>query len=320
MYRADASDTDQKIERLERELNVAYQEQYPTTDDSEISLALLRFRAQRLAKDIESFRERHTKEPLWRRLGKRVRRVTQLRLTAGFIAGVSAFWLALGIHAKLTSLEDGRSCRAEVLESAPADAVDPQAEPAATAEPASTDEPTVTTAPETGDPGPDPHAESHVALSVNDYKVLLARSHAFFRAVEKRDGRALAALAHPLKDLQLGDEHVSLTRALLRDCFSSRRTHTVNVSAASEDTAEKTCGDIFATYADTPYERAPDVLFNEEPAAPGISTASADGPFVFFYLPGEEGQELSWRGVELVFQKYGDDFVLTAVHKAYWTP
>jgi hypothetical protein len=320
MYRADASDNDQKIERLERDLNVAYQEQYPASDNSEVGLALLRFRAQRLARDIESFRARHTREPVWRVLGRLARRqLARHRLATGFVVGVCTFAVALCVSVKLTG-PHAPEAAVTSSETAVTNAVESQVEPAPSTEPTPAAEPAATAAPDTAEPALDPPAEAHVALSVKDYKELLARSHAFFRAVEKRDGHALAELVHPLKDLQMGDERVSFTRAILRDCFSSRRTYTVQQSAAGDDTEDETCGAIFHRYAETPYERAPDVLFNEEPPPDGLGFTQAGGsaPFVYFYFP--DTDERNWHGLQLAFERYDHDLVLTGVHRVYWTP
>lgn len=311
MYRSDASDNLQKIERLERELNLAYEEQFPTANDAEVGLALLRFRAQRLARDIESFREKHQREPLWKRLKKHV---TRLGLGLGFVAGAGVASMAWGARTLVTHAGEQPAESYEAHETPPPTTIEQTAEPAATVEPVTTAEPEAT--PTT----PDPPAPERVPLSPKDYKELLARSQAFFRAVQKHDGAALAGLAHPRDGITLEDERLSLTQPLLRDCFTNRHLHTIPVSSASEETVDKTCGDILAFYADTPFARSPDVMFNAVPenvAANGVQPA---GPYVFFYLPPAADSELSWQGVTLTFARYGSELVITGVTKQYWTP
>ena len=323
MYRADAPDDEQKIERLERELNLAYHTQNAGDDGSEISLALLRFRAKRLAKDVAALRARHAPEPLSTRLANQVRRATKHRLAMGFVAGVGAVSLAWGVRAELltgTAVEE--VAELDMIETAPPSTVDPPAALDTIAGPLASNEPAAT-APD-GSADADPETPTpHVALSAQDYQKLLERSRSFFHAIEERDGSALAALVHPLGLLSMKEEGITLARGALRRCFSSRSTERVFVTAASDETVNKTCGDILAAYVETPYERSRDVTFNEEPNAPGLSmprpTTGPRSPFVFFYLPSPRG-DLLWQGAELVFDRYGDDFVLTAVHKLYWTP
>lgn len=322
MYRADAPDDEQRIERLERELNLAYQTKDAGDGGSEISLALLRFRAKRLAKDVAAFRARHAPEPLLTRLANKARRATKHGLAMGFVAGVGAVSLAWGAQAELAGAPVEEAVELDVIETAPPSAVTSQATLDTIAGPLASNEPAATAPDGTADQDPAP-AAPHVALSAHDYEKLIERSGSFFRAIEERDGAALAALVHPLGLLSMKEEGITLARGALRRCFSSRSTERVFVTAASDETVDKTCGDIFAAYVETPYQRSLDVTFNEEPNAPGLSlprpTTGKRSPFVFFYLP-SPGGDLLWQGVELTFDRYGDDFVLTAVHKLYWTP
>ncbi len=320
MYRTDGTDSLQKIERLERELNLAYEEQFPTANDADVGLALLRFRAQRLARDIDSFREKHQREPLWKRWKKKV---TRVGLGFGFVAGAGLVAMTWGARSLVShapgELAEGYEAHetpppAEITE--PAVAVAPVAtlEPVTIAEPEATPEPPA--APEPAAP-----EATRVPMSPRDYQEMLAHSLGFFRAIAKRDGEAIARLAHPRNGLTLGDESLSLTPALLRDCFTNRHLHTIPVSAAAEDTEQKTCGDILSFYAQTPYARSPDVLFNALPGpveANGVAPASA--PYVFFYLPANDENTADWQGVSLAFARYGRELVLVGVHRQYWTP
>jgi len=322
MYRTDGTDSLQKIERLERELNLAYEEQFPTTNDADVGLALLRFRAQRLARDIESFREKHQREPLWKRLKKNV---TRFGLGLGFVAGacvVSMTWGALTLRMNNErAYVDGL----EAHETPPPQESVQTAEPAATeapvesAEPASTAEPTPPSEADARSTQDVP-ARNHFPLSLRDHKEMLAASQSYFHGVAKRDGAALARLAHPTKGIVFEDEHLSFTPALLRDCFVNRHVYEVPVNSASDDVEKKTCGDVLASYQEKAYARAPDVLINAVPANVAANGAQPDAPFLFFYLPPEEGSELSWEGVTLAFERYGSEMVLVSVQRQYWTP
>ena len=332
MYRDQAESTQQRIERLERELNLAYHEHDPTSDDAEIGLALLRFRAQRLAKDIEAFRSKHQREPLLQRLGKRARLFGQSRFGKS-LAVVGAFTFGMGLHAHLASKppapEDAARTAAEIeqiaadiRESAGATATPPESND-------SSDAPSDTTATstESGDshmhcPGDDKPSEtdSRAAFSMNDYKQLMAQTQAFFRAVRKHDSAALAEMAHPQKDLILGDEHIQLSPSQLRDCFTSSRTHVVNINSVADETERKTCAQVFHAYVEAPYDRSNDVTFNDVPELPGYTVTDETEPYVFLYVPPLANEELSWRGVRLEFERYDGSFVLTGIYKAYWTP
>lgn len=344
MYRDQAESTQQRIERLERELNVAYQEQNPRTDNAELGLALLRFRAQRLAKDVEDFRATHQKEPLLQRIGKRARLFGQSRFGKS-LAFVGAFTFGMGLHANLTpkppaaEVEMARTAAqieqivSEIEKSSGATATPTTATGEDSGDlpcPSSTATASTTATPDDSGsfhmrcPGSDAPSETtvdpHVTLSMKDYKELMARSQAFFRAVRKHDGAALAEMAHPHDGLTLGDEGIVLAQRYLRDCFTSTRLHVVSVSAAADDTEQRTCAQVFQAYIDEPYDRSDDVTFNSVPDLPGYSTSDAKAPFVFLYVPPEKNEELSWRGVQLAFQRYGGEFVLTGIYKAYWTP
>ena len=334
MYRDQAESTQQRIDRLERELNVAYHEHDPKSDDAEIGLALLRFRAQRLAKDIDAFRSKHTKEPLLQRLGKRARAFGQSRFgrSLGFVC---TFTLGLAVQAsfqpKLYSQEEADARTAAQVEEDMRNFAAGTTTPAPTAAdtsppPAAPDN--TPAPPDTGDeghmhcPGSDapPETTPRAALSMKDYKEQMALTQAFFRAVRKHDSAALAGIAHPHKDLILGDEDIQLSQAQLRDCFTSSRSHQVSKSAAADDTEPRTCGQIFEAYINVPYDRSTDVTFNAVPDLSGYSAPDAKAPFVFLYVPPLANEELSWQGVRLEFERYDGSFVVTGIHKAYWTP
>ncbi|MFO0592596.1 MAG: hypothetical protein U0441_33945 [Polyangiaceae bacterium] len=334
MYRDQAESHQQRIERLERELNLAYQEHNPTSDDAEIGLALLRFRAQRLAKDIDAFREKHHKEPLLRRLGKRARAFGQSRFGKS-LAVVGAFTFGMGLHAHLAPkpppMDEETARTVEQMQEDIRDSSGAMAPPATPPEPSDTPSPgapsDTTTSNEPGTyhmhcPGSDSPSdkEPRQAFSMKDYKELMARTQAFFHAVRKHDSAALAGMAHPQKDLVLSDENIQLSAAQLGDCFTSSHTHLVSVSAASDDTKPQTCAEIFQAYIDTPYERSSDVMFNEVPDLSGFSPTSTAAPFVFLYLPPRNDEEPSWQGVQLLFERYDGGFVLTGIQKAYWSP
>lgn len=309
MYRTDASDILEKIERLERELARAYDEQQQTESgvDGDLNLALLGHRARTLSRDIETLRRRKAgAAPRWRRA---VQAITPCAVVIAFLTGAFTGASALFFAVSRTTPSRPEPPLPDLLAvelRRPAPAV----EEAGQAADADTE-----TAPDSRSlaDGPD---YKHEPLSPADYDKLMARSRAFFRAAEQHDGPALARLSHPTIGLYLSFEGVTLDPSALRTCFSSAKHYEFPMSPNNDDTRRETCGQIFDRYAT--FGHAPELTFNTVPEAATSLSMNEPEPYLFFFIPGREDRshEFFWEGFALVFDRFGDDFVLATTRRA----
>jgi hypothetical protein len=164
-----------------------------------------------------------------------------------------------------------------------------------------------------------PAGAEHEPLTAGDYEALLASSRSFFKAIEERDGKALASLVHPTGGVTLRDEGLTLDPEALLTCFSSGKRHTISNGGASDSTRNATCREVFRAYLSPDYTRAHEVTFNRVTGA-GFFMEDEPRTHVFFYVPGSKDRELSWRGVALIFERVGGRWAISEVVKAYWTP
>jgi hypothetical protein len=106
--------------------------------------------------------------------------------------------------------------------------------------------------------------------------------------------------AHPLSG---GGARLRPEREALRDLAGHRR----SLAGA------------LSRYADPDFTRA-NVTFNSMPDTPGFTPPADADPYVFFHFPASRQNELDWKGVMLTFARLGDEWVVTDVYYAQWTP
>jgi hypothetical protein len=333
MVHTDASDTLEKIDRKERELARAYEEQREAKGQAgdEMNLALLRFRARVLSRDIEALRGRTAGAgPRWRRALLAVTtRAAGIAFLSGAVAGAAA--LSFAQRRAAMSPPDPLPPDVPAVTSPPpaptAEGADRHAEEKAGQGAEESHQGAEETDQDAGEsdqgadedtdtsPGSDP---PHEPLSPADYEKLLARSRAFLRAAQEHDGPALARLSHPTSGLSLSFEQITLKPAELRTCFQSEKRYEVPLSRSESGTRRETCGEILGHVAD--FVDAPELTFNKaSPAATSLMWYEPE-PSLFFFIPGRQdgAHELFWKGLTLDFDRMGDDFRLTTADRSQY--
>jgi hypothetical protein len=334
MVRTDASDILEKVDRLERELARAYEEQREAKGQAgdETNIALLRFRARVLSRDIEALRRRKTGSgPRCRRAARAIAtRAVGVAFLSGAIAGASA--LSFAERRAATSRPDPPPPdlpAATSLPPAKADADAGQADADAGQADADAGQADADAGQADADAGQAAQEDTdtfprlltggppylYKPVSPRDYDRFLRRSREFFRAIQEHDGPALARLSYPTSGLKLHFEGLRFEPDELRTCFQSYKLYEVPVSINTEEHRRETCGQILDRYA--VFARAPELALNEVSEAAKYFSMDERHPYLFFFIPGRDrGHEDLWRGLALVFDCFGEYFEMATVRVA----
>lgn len=163
---------------------------------------------------------------------------------------------------------------------------------------------------------------------------LEVRAREVIGALQSRDGARLASLVHPVKGVRFTpypfvrlDHDLVLSREQVARAFMDTTRRTWGTADGSGAPITRRFGDYYRQFVyDVDFAAAPVVRSNQPPAKPGnspgnIAQAYPGAQWVEFHFPMIDPQfeGMDWRSLWLVFERDGDDWMLTGIVHGSWT-
>jgi hypothetical protein len=177
-------------------------------------------------------------------------------------------------------------------------------------------------------------ARARDAQPATDASVLETRAGEVVAALKARDGSRLAALVHPDKGVRFTpygfvrtDRDVVLTRSEVATMFADTTRRTWGTADGTGDPLTSSFEQYYRRFVyDVDFAAAPVVRDNQPPAHSGntpntIAQSYPGAQWVEFHFPMIDAkyEGMDWRSLWLVFERHGDDWLLTGIVHGSWT-
>jgi hypothetical protein len=172
------------------------------------------------------------------------------------------------------------------------------------------------------------------AQPASNAPALEARAKEVVAALKARDGARLAALVHPDKGVRFTaygfvrtDRDVVLTRSQVATTFADTTRRTWGTADGTGDPLTSSFEQYYRRYVyDADFAAAPVVRYDQAPAHSGntpntIAQSYPGAHWVEFHFPMIDAkyEGMDWRSLWLVFERHGDEWLLTGIVHGSWT-
>ncbi|MEO0472509.1 MAG: hypothetical protein AAF206_23000 [Bacteroidota bacterium] len=164
-------------------------------------------------------------------------------------------------------------------------------------------------------------------------KSIPAQAETIIRALQQQDFDELAAMVHPEKGLCFSPEvsvekhHHSFPSEAVKMLWNDQRDYFWGIQSGSGDSILVPFQNYYAAFVyDADYATSDSVYFNTDHqygnAHNNLRQAYPQSVVVEYYEPPQEEQYggMDWSALRLVFEPYEDDWRLTGIVHAAWTP